>query len=58
MRLLRRGRPVADDRDGGRSSVSAGVLLRDGVRECEPERDERRRGDFESWANLEILGWT
>ena len=31
--LVRRGRPVPEDRDGGRSSVSTGVVLREGVRE-------------------------
>jgi hypothetical protein len=56
VRLLRPGRPEPDDLDGGRSSVSIGVVLREGVRECESERVERRRGDFDSWANLEMLG--
>ena len=40
--LPRRGRPVAEDRDGGRSSPSTGVVLRDGVREWESERVLRR----------------
>lgn len=31
--LPRRGRLLAEERDGGRSSMSTGVVLRDGVRE-------------------------
>ena len=51
--LPRRGRPP--DRDGGLSSVSTGVVLRDGVRECDSERVLRRAGDLGSRACLETF---
>ena len=54
--LPRRGRPLTDDLDGGRSSVSTGVVLRDGVREWDSERGPpRRKGDLDSRASFEIL---
>lgn len=44
--LPRRGRPVVPEREGGRSSASTGVVLREGVREWESERVPRRVGDL------------
>lgn len=51
--LPRRGRLDVDEREGGRSSISTGVVLRDEVREWDSDRVWRRDGT----RSLDIDGW-